>query len=608
MIDDGGVSSGDGDGDGAGASDASGDAAPSQSVEAFDREPPNDDFLRNCVLNRPVALGDWWVPVALRCLDKHMRTEAALQPWGAVATTVNEGLTLGFRNHSYALRSPLAVRRFIKCFPRAVTIDLASDVTPAQQAEMVALIHGGLKWLRQVTGGSDWQVAVTVQSPQWLRFTHGAGATAVMAAPAPSPYTALRVLNLYCRPELTDAIVAALSTSLRELDIASCNTLTPAASFRHLQRLLTLNVSGCTWVTDASLAGFPPSLRKLSLGSCSMLTHNASLAHLPALRDLSCVETSISAATLESVSPKLECLFCNSCPRLEPGDVKWGTTFPRLRSLTCMLSRPGSTAVLSQTLPETMRELSIALPRTAVGEGDSEVDFSRLSRLRRFDACSSDGLTDRMLATLPLSLRELRIVACASLTPAADLRRFRRLHSLVFDVKLLPCVSGKLPRRLRELKLFGEYSGPQLDLSAFTRLQGLWLPSSDGVTDATIASLLSCAGSLRKVGMDYCTALTPACGPHFRALTRLEDLRCMDCPGIDDSVVAALPPSMMKLHLRACGVTEHVSTAHLPLLRDVVIEERGWSDVSLDEEDDDDEMLDEIEMALALAAADEDDD
>lgn len=373
------------------------DATAPVPVEAFDREPPMDDFLRNCVLNRPVALSSWWVPVELRCLDRHMLTETALQPWGHVATSV-KALTADHRaaypkelvpfdggRRRYSLRSLLDVRRFVKCFPRAVAVPLgdALVMSESERETIIDVIRSGLKWLRQVTGatGYGWPEAIELQRPQWLRAANGIGARSVMRNP--SAFAALQVLDVSGYLGFTDVVLAALPPQLLELDAGEGTGLTAEASFSHLRQLRALMVSD-SQIDDAVVATVPPTVVRLDISGCEGLTDELRLHHLPALRDLVCAGVGFGAATLRSAPSALRRLECQSCQGLAAA-MDWADTFPHLQFLQFSCDDAAGMASINRT-PSTIRELELydmgELGDDEIAEAATDIDLSHLRHLR----------------------------------------------------------------------------------------------------------------------------------------------------------------------------------------------------------------------------------
>ena len=199
-------------------------------------------------------------------------------------------------------------------------------------------VHGRVRCMRRFAAA--WPNAACAVYVTLAASADEANAAVVRALPPRVTCVTLRGRGV------TDAVIAALPSSLHELDVSDCRNVTAAASFAHLPALVRLNCYA-TGVGDAALATVPASVCELIVGVCRGVTAAASFAHLPKLVKLHCAVTGVgdtSVATLPSCVRELNVSSCSNATAA----VSFAH-LPALLQLTCYATSVGDAALA--TLP-----------------------------------------------------------------------------------------------------------------------------------------------------------------------------------------------------------------------------------------------------------------
>ena len=204
------------------------------------------------------------------------------------------------------------------------------------------------------------------------------------------------VTHTYVQRPLSAATVASLPPSLEVLDISleyACDIPWPRGwSLAHLTRLRVLNAS-CSDIDGAAIAAMPSSLNELNLAGCGIRSLVVSFAHLICLHALNLSRTPISSAVLASLPPSLVSLdLSNRCHIDNIGTGGAGTMMltaatvfpylPALRVLKMSYTSLGDAAIAS--LPTRLEELSMVGCRNVTPR-------ARLDHLRALRVLQSAG-------------------------------------------------------------------------------------------------------------------------------------------------------------------------------------------------------------------------
>ena len=205
-----------------------------------------------------------------------------------------------------------------------------------------------------------------------------------------------------------------------------------------------------------------------------------------------------------------------------------------------------------------------ALPATVGARLSKDLRFSdavvaALAGVTRLDLRNCRKVTDKVLRSLPTSLRTLNVHGCYQLTDHASIAHLSALVSL--DCRETSVAAAGLPSSLQELKLRCLYSHnnglASLSLVHLSQLRVLHA-SMVNLDAATLASL---PPSLVELDVRDCERLTAAASfAHLHALQRLNAFES----DLSDAALATLPPSLVYLNVAECA--NLTPAAVLPLL------------------------------------------
>jgi len=302
--------------------------------------------------------------------------------------------------------NPVTFTTILGCFPTA-------DATRLRQLHpAVAGVVAGLPWTDMDTAVVDvvrWRAAFPAAVGVKVSPVPTGGRLTAAALAALAGVTHLCLHNCdFVRDEFR------LPPSLRVLEVSSCPHLT--ASFVHLTALTSLDCSGSQGV-ERGVDHLPVSLQELDVSS-TPLPAGASLARLVHLRVLRAYRTRLDTATVSSLPPSLQELYCDM--------IAPGASFahlPALHTLDASHTDIDDTSLTS--MPPSLAFLNVRdckfLTRAAV--------LPPLPALRLLDV-SRTGVGDALVVSLPAGLAELRMVEGRGMTAHATVHHVRALQSL----------------------------------------------------------------------------------------------------------------------------------------------------------------------------------
>jgi len=272
------------------------------------------------------------------------------------------------------------------------------------------------------------------------RLAPSAGGKRLTSEPAVAVLRGITHMDMRKCTFVTDELLLRLPTSLRSLNVHSCNALSPNASFAHLTTLTSLDCSESRVVSEQTV-GLSRSLQELDITQAPINTMDGvSLAHLSQLRVLRAKWSRLGDATLASLPPSLEVLHTPGCSRLTPA-----ASFAHLAALRVLdVAHSGigdaSLASVSPTL--------VFFNARGCKNLTAAAALPHLPALRLLDV-SDAGIGDALVASLPASLIELRLAGCRSVTASATLDH---VHAL----RLLHCIGTELaPTTLADCRTRG---------------------------------------------------------------------------------------------------------------------------------------------------------
>ena len=315
------------------------------------------------------------------------------------------------------------------------------DAAPLRRLHpAVAGAVAGVPWCDMGTAVVDivrWRAGLS--AAVGMRLAQSTEVVALMSEPAASALRGITHLDLRNCTFVTDELLIRLPTSLRSLNVHSCNALTPNASFAHLTTLAVLDCSE-TRVVSKWTVGLSRSLQELDITQAPVTTDGVSLAHLSQLRVLRAAWSWLDTFMLASLPLSLLELHAPGCSRLTPATSFAHLTALRILDMAHSAIGDASLASVSPTL--------VFLNARGCKNLTAAAALPPLPALRLLDV-SDAGIGDALVASLPASLIELRLAGCRSVTTSATLHH---VHAL----RLLHCIGTELaPTTLADCRTRG---------------------------------------------------------------------------------------------------------------------------------------------------------
>ena len=231
-------------------------------------------------------------------------------------------------------------------------------------------------------------------------------------------------------------------------------------------------------------------------------------------------------------------------------------------------------------LPPTVRELDVSCCRVLT----RDVSFAHLTALESLD-CSATEAVDGGLSRLPPSLQRLQMGACA-LPATADFSHLTALRVVKFHqyskeevtAKLSKDMLASLPPSMEELEIPSWPRGASL--AHLTRLRVLRVSG----TKIDAAGLATLPPTLTDLDISDCDNLSLST-TSFARFTRLRTLQARGAR-IGDAALATLPPSLKSLNLscryhKSSALTRAAVFPNLPALRVLDVNSTGIGDAGV---------------------------
>lgn len=347
--------------------------------------------------------------------------------------------------------------------------------------------------------------------------------------------------------DITSKHLLFLPDSIIKLNLGSCLSLTDLNPLGRLKRLEKLQLTGTILSglpkPTFSLAGLPRAIKELDL-SFADLTNFAAISHLDQLKKLNLASTSVTEEDLAALPISIR--------ELDLSFTKFvhGWALSRLIHLKKLVLK-GATISLSM-IPLKIKKLDLSYA--------TFTNFEKLSSCRQLETLDleSTAVTTEDLRALPKSVKSLYLGLCQNIAHFGPLKNSNIEILWVPYTKMSNIHLLGLPISLRKLYFAGK--NHITDFTLLGRLPNLTSLQFYGTKSVSNRDLASFPVTLTKLVLASCRGLT-----NFTPLKRYGSLKTLYLTDTRILTLVTLPPSIEKLALKRCSVSNLQPLSRLPL-------------------------------------------